>query len=124
MPALLVHPFHVGFVVLVTILQGLVAVFYRFLDLALLELLESGDGAQLIEDFMLLLQSKSGKEELEVIEEELPLSLLIDYSEKASHFFLGDFHLEPSDKAFNVLASDGFAIGADEGEDMCGVEIE
>lgn len=60
MPALLVHAFYVGFVVLVPVFQGLVAVFYGSFDLALLEFLESGNGAKFIEDFMFLLQSKRG----------------------------------------------------------------
>lgn len=82
--SLLVHPPHVGLVVLVAVLQGLVSVLEQLLLLGHLELLEGRNRAQLIEDVVGFLEAKGRQEELEVFQIQLSLSLPISNPQKTA----------------------------------------
>jgi hypothetical protein len=122
--SLLIHAAHVGLVVLVPVLQSLVAVTRCPPQLCLLRLLQRGDGAQLVEDLMFALQAQSRQEVLEVLHVEVPLPFAVDGRQQTADLLGGDLPLLVGHEGHDVLAGDGFAVGAELREDLHCVEVE
>lgn len=74
-----IHARHIGFIVFISIFQGLIPVFNYFLWFE--ALLESGNWTQLVEYFMFFPESQSSEEILEIIKIKLTFPTLINNSE-------------------------------------------